>query len=179
MQFPHRSCLQVETILAFWMSISEMTLFIDTENNTNNNHNILESKTDKNHPIIQNIATTHLWLHAKMKMIQICKGICGGPCYSRLISNNQWNVMEDLTNVTVDDNFVGNTKLISRLKDFVTSNQRGRWRFMTTMIANINDKWKRMNSGTVGDWRTSQGGKIRFRKWLKLRPIGSSPWRYD
>lgn len=56
-----------------------------------------------------------------------------------------------MRHLTVDDNFAGNTKLISRLKEFVISNQRGRWSFMTTMIGNINDKWKRMNSGTVGD----------------------------
>jgi len=45
-----------------------------------------------------------------------------------------------MRHLTVDDNFAGNTKLISRWKEFVISNQRGRWRFMTTMIANISGK---------------------------------------
>lgn len=65
------------------------SIFIGTENNTNNSCTRMEIKTDKKRPIIQKIATTHLWLHTKMKRIQMCKGICGCPCNQREISNNQ------------------------------------------------------------------------------------------
>jgi Leucine-rich repeat (LRR) protein len=61
---------------------------LHTENNTNNSRTHMESKTDKKHPIIQKIATTHLWLRTKIKRIQMCKGICGYPCNQRRISNN-------------------------------------------------------------------------------------------
>lgn len=67
--------------------LSSDSSFIHTEKITDDSRTCMENKTNKKHPIIQKIATTHLWLHTKMKRIQMCKGICGSPCNQRQISN--------------------------------------------------------------------------------------------